>query len=826
MSIFGNKGALLVTGGTFTQHVGPSYTTRTAFERLESEVAHGAFHNSGERFDPPKCHPRTRLAVTERIMNWVRGKESTESLVMWLHGAAGAGKSAIAQRIAELCHDAEILLASYFCSRSDARRNNANSIFPTIAYQIASTIPAVRAGVEDAITRDPLIFTRSLEAQMVALVTKPLQPLIDSGFFSEPLSSPRLVIIDGLDEVLNRKEQEKILEVISNVLHRHHIPLIFLIASRPEQEISHAFSRQPLTGITARLLLDDKFHPDDDIQVFLEDSFSEIKASHPRKESIPLSWPSPDVVYKLVQKSSGQFIYAATVIRFLEAIRTRPTDQLEIVLGLRPAKQDMPFSELDALYMHILHMQSNPKKTLLIIGMLLCIEDTVYGDSIRTAAEIEQFLELDTGDVAFFLADMTSLVSCHPEKHTYNILHASFGDFLTDQSRSGEFFIDMCRMHTIMAHNCLQQINRASHYDPLMEDWGKQYPEYAMAFLSKHLSLSGPVLQPELIDNLRGISFQCLIDNLYQHSSLYRHSIGNYPLIQDIFKDILSSSCYFYDRKIEHSEYQRLQDCLIDRVITKQLDIAYERLGLSVQGFSCLLVHWGSIFAKYQWHTGISSEKWFLAAAQLTDCHIWNNLSQPNIFPSLDYHPYFSLNFFHDSTRAGKHVLDAEIYASTSLVCYRYLLHSHLRVPINITHNFAGNLSRRHNSPWKWRIHKKYFDSLRIPKAFEYALKMLPGAHHNQFLRRCLPKTYKRFKSHATHSSMTRVALTFLHGAISKSAKSDELIGLATANKPLSQHALKCPVRVKKFKAAIAAYLERVQAEDTDREDEALMEIS
>ena len=52
-------------------------------------------------------------------MNWVLGKENTNSLILWLNGAAGAGKSAIAQRIAELCHEADILLATFFFSRSD-----------------------------------------------------------------------------------------------------------------------------------------------------------------------------------------------------------------------------------------------------------------------------------------------------------------------------------------------------------------------------------------------------------------------------------------------------------------------------------------------------------------------------------------------------------------------------------------------------------------------------------------------------------------------------------------------------------------------------------
>src|SRR6266581_2883083 len=116
--------------------------TPGGFERLEQATAPNAFHNSAERFDPPKCHPNTRTAVIERIMNWIRGLETEDlnALIMWLYAAAGAGKSAIAQTIAELCHAENILLAAFFFSRSDPSRNNAKSLVASIAYQIATNL--------------------------------------------------------------------------------------------------------------------------------------------------------------------------------------------------------------------------------------------------------------------------------------------------------------------------------------------------------------------------------------------------------------------------------------------------------------------------------------------------------------------------------------------------------------------------------------------------------------------------------------------------------------------------------------------------------------
>ena len=82
-------------------------------ELLQRHIAPGAFHNSDERYDPPKCHPRTRRAVLEKIMGWVKDPNKV-ALILWLYGPAGAGKSAIAQTIAELLEEAGLLAAAFF----------------------------------------------------------------------------------------------------------------------------------------------------------------------------------------------------------------------------------------------------------------------------------------------------------------------------------------------------------------------------------------------------------------------------------------------------------------------------------------------------------------------------------------------------------------------------------------------------------------------------------------------------------------------------------------------------------------------------------------
>ncbi|KIM35967.1 hypothetical protein M413DRAFT_323930 [Hebeloma cylindrosporum] len=353
-----------VNGGTFQVH--NHWGTIGGFERLQSSVATSAFHDSGEVVDPPKCHPNTRTSVINKIMDWIlrRGIDDQRAVVLWLYGPAGAGKSAIAHKIAELCKLEELLLASFFFYRSDPARSNAKSLIATIAYQIAIKIPGTREKIIATVERDPLILTRSLEAQATALLVDPLREL-EVGYTNKP-DMRRLIIIDGLDECDVSTVQCNVLESLSCLFHHYDLPLLILIASRPERHLTHSFTTGSLAKFHTTLALDDTYKPDDDIRLFLTDKFRQIKDTHPMRHYMDHSWPSSGVLKGLVEKSSGQFIYASTVVEYVSSIRHNPADCLSVVLGIQSPRycREMPFKELDALYTTLQIHTQNPSLNL------------------------------------------------------------------------------------------------------------------------------------------------------------------------------------------------------------------------------------------------------------------------------------------------------------------------------------------------------------------------------------------------------------------------------------------------------------------------------
>ena len=258
------------------------------------------------------------------------------------------------------------------------------------------------------------------------------------------------VIIDGLDECDGRETQLLILEIIYDAVATHKLPLRFLIASRSEAHIREAFDRPTLRSITKRVVLDESFGPNQDIEKYLQDGFKTIyDRNSTLMKQVVQPWPGMGVVDLLVQKASGQFIYASTVLKFVGAEFYDPISQLDIVLD--PSRSNgAPFSELDHLYSQILSNYPIPEKLICVLGTVLALHCP------QPPEVIEDLLGLKVGEVGLVLRGLHSLIkfpnisggnlknsTLFRKNNQVQLLHASFRDYLVDANRSGHFFIDI-----------------------------------------------------------------------------------------------------------------------------------------------------------------------------------------------------------------------------------------------------------------------------------------------------------------------------------------------------------------------------------------------
>ncbi|KAF9544751.1 hypothetical protein CPC08DRAFT_730230 [Agrocybe pediades] len=440
---------VLVAGGQFIQHNQISVVHKGSsvdpFHRksrfvtdkqiapidiLAEAVAPNALHDSGASFDKPKCHPRTRVKVREIIMRWILGDDKngqeTGKQFMWLNGAAGCGKSAIAQSTVESCIEQGLPLASFFFSKSDSTRNHTGPLVATLAYQLYCAFRGteVQKNILSAIEEDPLIFKKTLQKQFTSLIIQPLMT-----HFSKNQSSqhqvPFLIVIDGLDECPDCNAQKAILTGLTESLRSSNLPIPIFVASRPEQDIKLSFSSKYLKDIHTPLSLDIREARDDansDIELYLFDRFAEIKDDFDNRTTgrkLARDWPGDEIIETLVRKSSQQFIYAATVIRYVESTHH-------------------PFAELDSLYAMILESALDMEKVLHVLSLHLVDLDIC-------CPIIEKLLSYDESEVETLFCDMGALVQVykHKDQIYLRFLHASFREYLVDAARSKQFYIDM-----------------------------------------------------------------------------------------------------------------------------------------------------------------------------------------------------------------------------------------------------------------------------------------------------------------------------------------------------------------------------------------------
>ncbi|KAF9473459.1 hypothetical protein BDN70DRAFT_965091 [Pholiota conissans] len=442
MTHSGAASSIIHNGGYFTNVNGGNMivnqlnTTniRDGLKLLLQHISPGAFYDSAERGDPPKCHAHTREAVLHEIMEWITDPTTRSTLIMWLYGPAGSGKTAIEQSIAEICAKEGYVAASFFFGRIATGRNTLAPIVPTLAYQLSRSIPEMEDPLLTTIERDPVIFSRSLASQMKALVVGPLTSV-------QVPSRPRVIIIDGIDECgPDDKAHREILHVLGRTAFElRNLPILFFLASRPEYEIRTAFQQDPLRSLTKPVVLDDKYLPDADIRVYLVAELGRIRKSSSTKDE---PWPSVRDIDALVEKASGQFIFASTVIRYVDSPRHSPQERLNTVLTLSTTGKQTPFAHLDMLYRSILSSVADIDRVLKILTWLILpkydfLKEFSHTDTLMRLSGklLDEWIGFN---IHTALIDMHSLVFVPEDSRAdaLRIHHASLYDFLIDRSRS------------------------------------------------------------------------------------------------------------------------------------------------------------------------------------------------------------------------------------------------------------------------------------------------------------------------------------------------------------------------------------------------------
>ncbi|KAB5593571.1 hypothetical protein CTheo_2960 [Ceratobasidium theobromae] len=384
------------------------------------------------------CTDGTRTTVLSAMDDWSHDLNAPD--LYWMDGMAGTGKTTIACSFSKILEERKQLAASFFCTRSSPECRQVSRIIPTIAYQLARYSIPFQGALCEVLGNEPDIGTKNIAKQAERLLKEPLQKV------KEAIPENLVVVIDALDECEDRNGVRLVLDLLFKFAPS--LPLKFFVTSRPEPIIyTKMVSQSPTSRTVLHLHEIEKSLVKADIELYL-------------REELSFMSPTDEEVGQLIERSGNLFIYAATLVRYIQPI-AYPIDaqgRLSLVLAMTPQFTDQ-YAEVDALYTVVLESALgekylNPREiedVRLVLQTVLCVQEPV---SIGTLAVLAG---IDTSRRALSaLQPLRSVIHFSENSGTVSTLHASFPDFMFDQTRSGLYFCNRAEYNQLLARRCFQ----------------------------------------------------------------------------------------------------------------------------------------------------------------------------------------------------------------------------------------------------------------------------------------------------------------------------------------------------------------------------------
>ncbi|EUC59178.1 vegetative incompatibility protein HET-E-1, putative, partial [Rhizoctonia solani AG-3 Rhs1AP] len=437
---------------------------------------------------------RTREAIHQGLEGWTTNPKSEK--IYWMNGMAGTGKTTIAYSFCEWLEKTNRLGASFFCSRISSTCRSLGRIVPTIAYQLARYSPAFRSTLCAILEENPDTGTLNVMQQFEKLIKHPLFNAKDA------MPDNVVIVIDALDECDDGFSVRLLLDVLLKFTEQ--LPLKFFVSSRPEHVI---WERMTSQGGTARSIV----HLHDIEESIVEE---DIKKYLTEKLSTMDPPPSSEQIKVLARRSRNLFIYAATVVRYIypEDIPVDSTARLESMLeAIMTTKlvSKNRYDDLDRLYTAVLsaafdeYLDDDEKDRMrCVLRTIVCAREPMGAATLACLACLTE------RQIWFALKSLRSVVHVPEDNSLISTLHASFPEYMLDESRSKGFYCDESKSNETLIHRCFDVMASELRFnicalessyltDDQVQDLGLRVVQYispallyACRYWGSHLSLA------------------------------------------------------------------------------------------------------------------------------------------------------------------------------------------------------------------------------------------------------------------------------------------------------------------------------------------------
>ncbi|KZS94296.1 hypothetical protein SISNIDRAFT_502805, partial [Sistotremastrum niveocremeum HHB9708] len=448
----------------------------------------------GANFDPKKaCLPDTREHALHVLQKFASGlalhdhqmqRNSSNSSVLWIKGAAGTGKSFIAHRLVQLWQPHGKMGSSFFFNYRTQKDAPPHSLIPKFSQDLASAYPAWKHALNAIIERNrSLRYETSILQQFDSLLIQPTRAVF--------IPHPILFVIDGLDEAGDREGRSELIEVLTTRFHELPSNFRFVLFSRPERDIADAFAS---SSHHISLDMKDLCTADDgDIERLVENKFKPLKA---KPENA--GWLTDGALSHLVLKSGGLMVFAGTACDYIIIPVQGSTfaGRLKHILEL----EQVP--KMDSLYSAILQANIGSDKQATahfqtVMGRMVSLQEPLSYDAY-VALDRHGVHQNATETTLPFMASL--LHGVQDRGIPISPIHKSFTDFLIDKDRSVEYHIRKPDHRRLLLRDCLSEMAKnlwfnvcgAETSDNADQDKQRQnisaQLKYACQFWAVHLS--------------------------------------------------------------------------------------------------------------------------------------------------------------------------------------------------------------------------------------------------------------------------------------------------------------------------------------------------
>ena len=202
---------------------------------------------------------------------------------------------------------------------------------------------------------------------------------------------------------------------------------------------------------------------DEDIRLYLQEKLTAV-AKQRSNFDVTKPWPRNKDLVVLTKKSSGLFIFASTLTRFIESEYHEPNERLQLIVTSPDSTVHEGGAGINLLYTQVLTLAfSDAKEDTVFTKLRRVLGAVVLAFNPLSREQIAEILDISPSLIISTLRHLHSVLLVPSEdSKEIRVFHKSFPDFLQDHDCCPDprFLIETPTHHNDIALDCLKLLKK------------------------------------------------------------------------------------------------------------------------------------------------------------------------------------------------------------------------------------------------------------------------------------------------------------------------------------------------------------------------------